>query len=155
MIKCGQIKFTKKAADKAKTIFQKKKVNEFLVVVEPGKQKPANSKGLYKILLGVKQDNTFGKKVYTTDQIRANKLFDKSLLKDGRLSLIFSPTYGCALYITKEQQDKYDEMKLPYLEWPTVYLNENNEVAVTKFETTIRNKSIDLADIILELKGEE
>ena len=46
-------------------------------------------------------------------------------------------------------------MKLPSLEWPTVYLNENNEVAVTKFETTIRNKSIDLADIILELKGEE
>lgn len=112
MIKCGQIKFTKKAADKAKTIFQKKKVNEFLVVVEPGKQKPANSKGLYKILLGVKQDNTFGKKVYTTDQIRANKLFDKSLLKDGRLSLIFSPTYGCALYITKEQQDKYDEITI-------------------------------------------
>lgn len=155
MIKPGQIRFTKKASEKAKEIFQKKKANEFLIVVESGKQKPSNAKNLYKMLLGVKQDQTSDKKVYTTDKIRAEKLFNTSLLKDGRLSLIFSPTYGCALYITKEQQDKYNEMKVPSLEWSTVYLNENNKVAVTKFETKIRNKSIDLADIILKLKGEE
>lgn len=155
MIKRGQIKFTKKAAEKAIVIFQKKKINEFLFVIKSGAQKPPNSKALYKKLLGVKQDPTSLKKVYTTNLIKAEKLFNTSLLKDGRLSLIFSPTYGCALYITKEQQNKYDEMKLPSLEWPTVYLNENNEVAVTKFETKIQNKSIDLVDIILELKGEE
>lgn len=155
MIERGQIKFTKKAAEKAIVIFQKKKINEFLFVIESGAQKPPNSKALYKNLLGVKQDPTSLKKVYTTNLIKAEKLFNTSLLKDERLSLIFSPTYGCALYITKEQQDKYDEMKLPSLEWPAVYLNENNEVAVTKFETKIQNKSIDLVDIILELKGEE
>ncbi len=152
MIKRGQIKFTKKAAEKAKVIFQRKKIDEFLFVIESGAQKPPNSKALYKKLLGVKQDPTSLKKVYTTNLIKAEKLFNTSLLKDGRLSLIFSPTYGCALYITKEQQVKYNAIKLKSLEWPAVYLDESNKEGVAKFEVKIKNKSVDLADIILDLK---
>lgn len=152
MIKPGQIKFTKKAAQKTEVIFKNKKISEFLFVIEPGKQKPPNSKDLYKNLLGIKQNSTYVRKVYTTNQIKTEKLFNTSLLKDGRLNLIFSPTYKCALYITKEQQSKYDELKLPFLHWPTVYLDENNKQAVSKFELEIRNKSIDLADIILNSK---
>lgn len=56
------------------------------------------------------------------------------------------------MYITKEQQDKYNAIKLKSLEWPVVYLDENNKKGVAKFEVKIKNKSVDLADIILGLK---
>lgn len=151
MIKRGQIKFTKKAAEKAIVIFQKKKINEFLFVIESGAQKPPNSKALYKNLLGVKQDPTSLKKVYTTNLIKAEKLFNISLLKDGRLSLVFSPTCGCALYITKEQQDKYDKLKIEGHIWPAVYLNENDKTCLEEFERKITTKSIDLSDLLLEV----
>jgi len=155
LIKTGQIKFTKKASEKAKEIFHKKKAREFLIVVKSGMQKPSNAKDLYKMLLGVKQDQTSNSKVYTIDQSKAKKLFETFLLQEGRLSLMFSSIHRCALYITKDQQSKYDSLKFPSLEWPTVYLNENSKEAVEKFETKIRTKSIDLADIILEFKGGE
>lgn len=151
MIKSGQIRFTKKASEKAKEIFQKKRVNEFLIVVESGKQKPSNANSLYKMLLGVEQGQTSDKKVYTIDKIRAEKLFNTSLLNDGRLSLIFSPIYGCALYITKEQQDKYDKLKLEDHVWPAVYLNENDKACLKEFERKIITTSIDLLDLLLEV----
>jgi hypothetical protein len=102
MLKKGQIKFSKKAAEIAKAYFIKKKVTEFLVVLgetermqrkqekakvrkETGDKKanPSKAKEFYNLVLGAKQTSKV--KTYTTDVLKAKKLFEVSLVKEGRL----------------------------------------------------------------------
>lgn len=166
VLKKGQIKFTKKAAEIAKQYFIKKKVTEFLVVLgeaerakrkqekanerkRTGNQKanPSKAKEFYSLLLGAKQ--TSKSKVYTIDIPKAKKLFEVSLIKEGRLSFIFSPTSNCILYISQGQQSKYDSIKLPENKWPAVFLNENNKNSVAEFERKMnKNSAVDLIDLI-------
>lgn len=67
MLKHGQIKFTKKAAQFAGKYFKKKKIESFLVAIKRGEQKPSGYKGFYKQLLGEKQDPSSTYKVYTNN----------------------------------------------------------------------------------------
>lgn len=149
MLRKGQIKFSKKASIIAKKIFKNKKISEFLIVIKPGESKSPDSEDLYKRLLGTKQDPDAERKVYTNDITRARKFFEVYLLKEGKLSLIFSPTYACVLYITKDQQSKYEKLKIPKHIWPAVSLNEKDKTAVNTFEQKIKTKSIDLSELIL------
>lgn len=72
-------------------------------------------------------------RVYTNDLIKAKKLFEVSLLKEGRLSFILYPELNCLLYITKAQQDSYEKLKMPKSEWPHVLLNDD-KACVAEFE---------------------
>ena len=153
MLKKGQIKFTRKAAEKAKTIFETKKANEFLFVVKEGEKKPPNPKDICKILMNIKQNPESKNKIYTNNIQKTNMLFNDYLLNQCKLSLILSPKYSCVLYITKEEslKQKYQNLKVKEHVWPAVYLDEENHSVVTMFETIIETKSVDLADIILNV----
>jgi hypothetical protein len=150
VLKKGQIKFTKKAAEIAKVYFKKKKIDEFLIVA-PKSEKPEGGKDFYKILLGEKQDSASLRKVYATDIVKAKKLFEVSLIKEGRLSFLLSPDLSCLLYIDKTQQDKYEKLKTPGMDWPMAILNEGCE---TEFERKM-NKSVtvDLANLISSINA--
>ncbi|MDR2073782.1 MAG: hypothetical protein LBP36_00165 [Oscillospiraceae bacterium] len=153
MLKKGQIKFSKKAAEIAKSLFKKKKVNEFLIAIKKrGEQKPAEHKGFYQILLGEKQDPSSVYKVYTADTAKSKKLFEVSLLKETRLSMIFYPSCGCLLYIAKAEESKFKKIKLSEHEWPTAVLNENDNACISEFERKMNKKSAtDLSNLILEI----
>lgn len=153
MLKKGQIKFTKKASEKAKTMFETKKANEFLFVVRQSEKKPSGSKDICKILMNVNQNPGFKNKIYTNNIQKTNRLFNEYLLNQCKLNLIISPKSSCALYITREEslKQKYCNLKTKEHVWPAVYLDEKNNTAITTFETIIKTKSIDLADIILSV----
>ena len=151
MLRKGQIKFSKKAAIIAKKIFEKKKVNEFLVVVKNGEPTPSGAKDIYKKLLGVKQDASNKQRIYTTDVIRSEKLFLTSLFQEGQFSLIASPTYACALYITKDQESKFEKIKLKNAKWPTVFIDESNSAFISRFDAAIK-KAVDLTEILIDLE---
>ncbi|MDR1364413.1 MAG: hypothetical protein LBJ32_02145 [Oscillospiraceae bacterium] len=151
MLKKGQIKFTVKAAEIAKQFFIKKNANEFLVAVNE-EDKPSGAKDIYKKLLSRKQDSSNELRVYATDIIKAERFLTVNLLKEGRLSFILSLDLSCLLYIAKSQQDKYEKIKMPELDWPIVFLDESKNSNVTEFERKM-NKSvtIDLPDLILSI----
>lgn len=154
LLKKGQIKFTKKAAKKARKIIVKEKADNFIILLNSHASKPPSLTNLSKKLLEVKQDISAKTKLYTNNIKKSEKFFYKTLVNIGKLSLIFSPSFGCVLYIDNQEQSKYENLKLPKLIWPTVYLNESDPTACKTFETVIKTKSIDLADLILETKGE-
>ncbi|BED92024.1 MAG: hypothetical protein CfP315_0597 [Candidatus Improbicoccus pseudotrichonymphae] len=151
MLEKGQIKFTEKAAEIAKVYFEKKKVNEFLIVA-PNLEKPEGVKDFYKILLGKEQDPTSLRKVYTKDIMRTEKLFEVSLVRESGLSFILSPYLGCLLYIAKTQESKYKTIKRPDSDWPMAVVNENNDSVMIKFISHMRTKAVDLADLVLEIE---
>ena len=152
MLRKGQIKFTVKAAEKVKKIFETKNVSDFLFVVKEGENKPPNSKNVCKILMDAKQDSEIKNKVVTNNAYKLGQLFSDYLLNQGKLNLILSPKFSCALYITKEQglKQKYCNLKVKDHVWPAAYLDEGNESAIRTFETILKTKAIDLADIILD-----
>ena len=76
LMKGGQIKFTKKAAQFAEKYFKNRRLENFLVAIKRGEQKPSGYKVFYKQLLGKKQDPSSAYKVYTSNIEKA-----KSCLK--------------------------------------------------------------------------
>ena len=150
MLRRGQIKFTKKAAERAKKIFETRE-NNFLFVVKQGENRPSNFKNVCEILMNTKQGPEIKNKVFTNDACRLGKLFSDYMLNQGKLNLILSPKFSCALYITNEQglKQKYCNLKIKDHIWPAVYLDEENESAIRAFETILKTKAIDLADLIL------
>lgn len=156
MLKHGQIKFTKKAAQFAKEYFKKKKIESFLVAIKRGEQKPSGYRGFYKQLLGEKQDPSSTYKVYTNNIQKAKKLFETSLIKEGRLSYILSPKFDCLLYLSKDQQDKFKRIILPDTNFPEGLLNETESDCVSEFERKMnKTSSVDLVDLILKVKSSE
>lgn len=156
MLKHGQIKFTKKAAQFAEKYFKKKKIESFLVAIKRGEQRPSEYKGFYKQLLGEKQDSSSTYKVYTSNIQKAKKLFEKLLIKEGRLSYILSPKFDCLLYLSKDQQDKFKKIILPDTSFPEGLLNETESDCVSEFERKMnKTSSVDLADLILRVNNEE
>lgn len=156
MLKHGQIKFTKKAAQFAEKYFKKKKIESFLVAIKRGEQRPSEYKGFYKQLLGEKQDPSSTYKVYTNNIQKAKKLFEKLLIKEGRLSYILSPKFDCLLYLSKDQQDKFKKIILPDTNFPEGLLNEAESDCVSEFERKMnKTSSVDLADLILKVKSSE
>lgn len=156
MLKHGQIKFTKKAAQVAKEYFKKKKIESFLVAIKRGEQKPSGYRGFYKQLLGEKQDPSSTYKVYTNNIQKAKKLFETSLIKEGRLSYILSPKFDCLLYLSKDQQDKFKRIILPDTNFPEGLLNETESDCVSEFERKMnKTSSVDLVDLILKVKSSE
>lgn len=152
MLKKGQIKFSKKALAIIKPYFIKKKVREFLVVIGPSQTKPSGSKDIYRQLLGIKQNPQSKHRVYATDLMKAKKFLGHSLFKEARLNVVVSPTYGCALYIPKDQQAKYNKIKSPDFDWPTVFLNDEDSACVSEFKRkTDKATAIDLSELISEL----
>lgn len=172
MLKKAQIKFTPKAFEIAKQYFIKKKATEFLIVLgeaERAKRKqekanerektgdnkanPSKAKEFYSLLVEAKQTSKI--KIYTTDIAKALKLFKVSLIKEGRLSYIFSPTLNCILYISKDEnnQKQYKRIIVPSVGFPKALLNETNDNCINEFESKMMSKSIsiDLADLILEI----
>lgn len=153
MLKRGQIKFTKKAAQFAEEYFKKKKIGSFLVAIKRGEQKPSGYKGFYKQLLGEKQEPSSTYKVYTNNIQKAKKLFETSLIKKGRLSCILSPKFDCLLYLSKDQQDKFKKIILPDTNFPEGLLNEAESDCVSEFERKMnKTSSVDLADLILGIR---
>jgi hypothetical protein len=152
VLKKGQIKFTKKAAKIAEIYFKKKEVSEFLIVA-PKSEKPEGSKDFYKILFGEKQDSTSLNKVYTKDVIRAKKLFEISLLKESRLSMLTLLSKSCLLYIAKAQESEYEAIKHPDANWPMAVVNENDIGAMIKFISQMKTKAVDLADLVLGIEN--
>lgn len=156
MLKHGQIKFTKKAAQFAEKYFKKKKIESFLVAIKRGEQKPSEYKGFYKQLLGEKQDPSSTYKVYTNNIQKAKKLFEILLIKEGRLSYILSPKFDCLLYLSKDQQDKFKRIILPDTNFPEGLLNEAESDCVSEFERKMnKTSSVDLVDLILKVKSSE
>ena len=156
MLKHGQIKFTKKAAQFAEKYFKKKKIESFLVAIKRGEQRPSEYKGFYKQLLGEKQDPSSTYKVYTNNIQKAKKLFEKLLIKEGRLSYILSPKFDCLLYLSKDQQDKFKKIILPDTNFPEGLLNEAESDCVSEFERKMnKTSSVDLVDLILKVKSSE
>ncbi len=156
MLKHGQIKFTKKAAQFAEKYFKKKKIESFLLAIKRGEQKPSGYKGFYKQLLGEKQDSSSTYKVYTNNIQKAKKLFEKLLIKEGRLSYILSPKFDCLLYLSKDQQDKFKKIILPDTNFPEGLLNEAESDCVSEFERKMnKTSSVDLVDLILKVKSSE
>lgn len=156
MLKHGQIKFTKKAAQFAEKYFKKKKIESFLLAIKRGEQKPSGYKGFYKQLLGEKQDPSSTYKVYTNNIQKAKKLFEKLLIKEGRLSYILSPKFDCLLYLSKDQQDKFKKIILPDTNFPEGLLNEAESDCVSEFERKMnKTSSVDLVDLILKVKSSE
>ena len=156
MLKHGQIKFTKKAAQFAEKYFKKKKIESFLVAIKRGEQRPSEYKGFYKQLLGEKQDPSSTYKVYTNNIQKAKKLFEKLLIQEGRLSYILSPKFDCLLYLSKDQQDKFKRIILPDTNFPEGLLNEAESDCVSEFERKMnKTSSVDLADLILKVKSSE
>lgn len=156
MLKHGQIKFTKKAAQFAEKYFKKKKIESFLVAIKRGEQRPSEYKGFYKQLLGEKQDPSSTYKVYTNNIQKAKKLFEKLLIQEGRLSYILSPKFDCLLYLSKDQQDKFKKIILPDTNFPEGLLNEAESDCVSEFERKMnKTSSVDLADLILKVKSSE
>jgi hypothetical protein len=153
VLKKGQIKFTEKAAEIAKVYFKKKKVEDFLIAIEEGAQKPPEYKEFYKILLGERQDVTSKCKVYTKDIVITKKLFEVSLMKEGRLSTLFFLDKGCLLYIAKAHESKYETIKHLDAKWPMAAVNENDNDAMIKFIALMRTKAVDLSDLILEVNN--
>ncbi|MDO4975267.1 MAG: hypothetical protein Q4E61_02985 [Alphaproteobacteria bacterium] len=155
MLKHGQIKFTKKAAQFAEEYFKKKKIGSFLVVIKRGEQSPSGYKGFYTQLLGEKQDPSSTYKVYTNNIEKAKKLFETSLIKEGRLSCIFSPKFNCLLYLSKDQQDKFKKIISPDTDFPEGLLNEKESDCVAEFERKMnKTSSVDLSDLILKINEE-
>ena len=103
--------------------------------------------------MNVNQNPEFKNKIYTNNIQKTNRLFNEYLLNQCKLNLIISPKSSCALYITQEEslKQKYCNLKIKEHVWPAVYLDEENNTAITTFETIIKTKSIDLADIILSI----
>ncbi len=156
MLKHGQIKFTKKAAQFAEEYFKKKKIETFLIAIKRGEQKPSGYKGFYKQLLGEKQDPSSTHKVYTNNIEKAKKLFEILLIKEGRLSYILSPKFDCLLYLSKDQQDKFKKIILPDTNFPEGLLNEAESDCVSEFERKMnKTSSVDLVDLILKVKSSE
>lgn len=154
MLKHGQIKFTKKAAQVAKEYFKKKKIESFLVAIKRGEQKPSGYRGVYKQLLGEKQDPSSTYKVYTNNIQKAKKLFETSLIKEVRLSYILSPKFDCLLYLSKDQQDKFKRIILLDTNFPEGLLNEAESDCVSEFERKMnKTSSVDLADLILDINN--
>ncbi|MDR1241013.1 MAG: hypothetical protein LBK29_04055 [Oscillospiraceae bacterium] len=153
MLKNGQIKFSWKALSIVRPYFIKKKVNEFLVVIKPGEIKPSGLKDIYRQLVGEKQNPANKNMVYANNLEKAKKFFSHLLLKEGRLSLIASPAYNCVLYISKEQQNKYNRIKSPDFDWPAAFLNENESTCVAEYERKMnKTTAIDLSELISELQ---
>lgn len=153
MLKRGQIKFTKKAAEIAKTYLKKKKAENFLIAIKKGEKKPSGYVEFYKQLLGEKQDPSSTYKVYTNNVAKSLKIFETLLVKEGRLNLIACLGKNCLLYITKSQESKYKGMKLPETDWPVVAVDEKNNNAMVKFIGKMRMSAIDLSDILLEINS--
>lgn len=151
LIKTGQIRFTKKAAEVAKTYFKKKKAEDFLKAVKKGEDKPSGYYGFYEQLLGKKQDSSSECKVYTNDFSNSIKMFETLLIKEGNLNLMAYLSANSLLYITKGEQAKYKEMKLPETYWPISVVDEGNKSSMTKFIAEMKN-TIDLSDLLLEIK---
>lgn len=149
--KKGSNKIYRKSGRESKKIFETKNVSDFLFVVKEGENKPPNSKNVCKILMDAKQDSEIKNKVFTNNAYKTGKLFSDYMLNQGKLNLILSPKFLCALYITKEQglNQKYCNLKVKDHVWPATYLDEGNESAIRTFETILKTKAIDLADIIL------
>lgn len=154
MLKRGQIKFTKKAAQFAEKYFKKKRTENFLVAIKRGEQKPSGYKGFYKQLLGEKQDPSSTYKVYTSNIEKAKKLFEISLIKEGRLSYILSPKFDCLLYLSKDQQSKFKKIISPDTDFPKGLLNESKSDCLSEFERKMnKTSSVDLADLILDINN--
>ena len=151
-MKKGQIKFTEKAALQIKAFFKIKNASELFIVVNSKDKKPLNAKIFYEHVLGVRQYPMAKNKVFTSNVNAAKKLLGDCIVGKDKLSVIVSPTYGCALYITKDQQTKYSKIKVSELDWPAVYLDESNTSAIEIFEEKINKKSVDLSELILSLK---
>jgi len=106
--------------------------------------------------LGEKQDPSSTYKVYTNNIQKAKKLFEKLLIKEGRLSYILSPKFDCLLYLSKDQQDKFKKIILPDTNFPEGLLNEAESYCVSEFERKMnKTSSVDLADLILKVKSSE
>lgn len=104
-------------------------------------------------MLGEKQDSSSTYKVYTNNIQKAKKLFETSLIKEGRLSYILSPKFDCLLYLSKDQQDKFKKIILPDTNFPEGLLNEAESDCVSEFERKMnKTSSVDLADLILGIR---
>jgi hypothetical protein len=147
MLNNGQIKFSKEAATAAKGVFERKKVSEFLQILNQ-KDMPSGGKDLYEEILGVKQNTSNNQIVYAMDSTKAKTFFDKTLLKDGRLSRIVYPKHSCVLYITKNQQSECDSLKTSDSKWPDVFLDDKKDSCVMKFESLMKTNFVNLPDLI-------
>lgn len=145
MLNKGQIKFSKAAATVAKSIFEKKKASEFLQVSNQ-KDMSVGVQDLYEVILGVKQDMS-NQMIYALDSTKAKSLFEKTLLKDGRLSRIVYSKRSCVLYITNSQQSEFDSIKTPDSKWPDVLLEEKDN-CIVKFESAMKTNFVNLPDLI-------
>ncbi len=152
MLKKGQIKFSRKAASKAKEMLKRKNASKVFMVVNSKDKKPLNAKVFYNQILGVRQYHMAENKVFTSNINTAKMLLSDYIVGKGKLSIIVSPTYGCALYITEDQQTKYSKIKVSELDWPAVCLDESNPNTIKIFEEKINKKSVDLSEIILSLE---
>ena len=91
--------------------------------------------------------------MYTNNIQKAKKLFETSLIKEGRLSYILSPKFDCLLYLSKDQQDKFKKIILPDTNFPEGLLNEAESDCVSEFERKMnKTSSVDLADLILGIR---
>ena len=91
--------------------------------------------------------------MYTNNIQKAKKLFETSLIKEGRLSYILSPKFDCLLYLSKDQQDKFKKIILPDTNFPEGLLNEAESDCVSEFERKMnKTSSVDLADLILGVR---
>jgi hypothetical protein len=154
LLKKGQIKFTKTAAIVAEKIFKAEKTNEFLIAAE-GNKKPPGSKDIYISLIGTKQNSASEIKVYTKNISKAEKFFEMTLFKNNQLGLIFSPTYSCALIISKSEQPAFDSFKKSNHQWPTVRLHEGGKDNLKKFENEMKQAdAVDLPVLIKKINEE-
>lgn len=153
LLKKGQIKFSKEAIPIAYKYFIKKDATKFLHTCTPDKPIPTGLKDLSMCLFELKQDAALKNKVYTSDTQKAIKLFKHLLIKENRLSLITFPSYGCALYILKNQQEKFDKLKKETQTWPIVEFQEGEKKLLSKFTKEMnQTTTIDLSDLILRVK---
>lgn len=153
MLTPGQIKFTQEAAKIAEPYFKSKDIVSFLAAV-PRDKKPSGYVGLYKKLLGQKQNPSDEDKVYTNDVPKSLKLFNTLILKEGRLSRVSYPNEWCWLYIAKSEQKKYECMMSKGTQWPIVNIDEKDNKALSKFKKEMQ-KAINLTSIIRSVAKEE
>ena len=145
----GYIRFHRNAVKIAKDLFKKKeqKHGKIFYVVEKS-QKPVGSKNVHKLLTGKKQNPVPDVMVYTKDIQRVNKIFTSSLMKEGRLSVIIHQANGCMLFITKNQEKLFDDIKLPEMKWPMVFVNELNNSCVKYFYKQMNNIGVEFCNIL-------
>ena len=111
-------------------------------------QKPVGAKNVNTLLTGKKQSPLPNIRVYTKDMQQINKIFTSSLVKEGRLSVIIHQSNGCMLFITKSQEKLFDDIKLPEMKWPIVFVNEFDDKCVDQFYKQMNTMGIDLHNIL-------